>query len=66
MSDWTKALAVALPAINALIEWAAEQIGESTDTVRKRVLSELAKPGADPTDTEAKAIDDTWPGESDR
>jgi len=62
VSDWTKILAVALPAINALIEWAASQIGESTDTVRARVLAELAKPEADGTDTEADAIDEAWPG----
>jgi len=61
VSDWTKTLAVALPAINALIEWAADQIGESTDTVRARVLAELAKPEVDGTDAEAAAIDKTWP-----
>jgi hypothetical protein len=61
-----KIIELVLNLIDRAIEWGAEQIGESTDTVRERVLRELAGPSDDPTDTIAGEIDAALPDGSDR
>ncbi len=54
-----------LEAIAALIKFVADQLGESTAEVRKRVLAELRKADEDETDAVSDAIDADMPN-SDR
>ena len=61
MSDTSKLLSTVITAVDLLIEGLANTIGEPVADVRKRVLADLAKPAADPTDLEAALIEGTFP-----
>lgn len=60
----TEILELVMRAISALIQWASEQIGEDTATVRGRVLARLAAPSTDSTDAVAASIAEAIKGAS--